>query len=405
MRQGLRTNRFLWLCLFLLLPSLAIGDIAPNRVSAPNLRPLSSTSVRMVSEVVTVDLYKAGSTVEVLFEMKNLGETEIVEVGFPIMDFYFGWKTSLFVGQNSEGDRFKVWVDDILVENIKIYGFDFREVLSLEKSITHRKQDILKEESRLHQQLSEKAPAVISYPQESGKWNGMLWYIWSTTFPKGETRWIKVRYLLPKGVDKRNNFFNYVLHTGANWNETIEAIIKVNILDIPDQDIRRIAPAGYTKNGNMISWTFTDFEPTGKDDIFIYYRKDNVDSRKESADVYLDNKEFDFADIDLINPEDITYFRIEKADTLNFTAGAIFIYTKEFDFALLKELVRKISPGNFKELAALEVNEFYSNYEIKTVVGGETKRSESFHDLSVDNIANITIEHKDNRNRLIITKQ
>ncbi|WP_298652728.1 hypothetical protein [uncultured Proteiniphilum sp.] len=403
----MKTNCLVCLCLFLLLPSLAIGDIAPNRVSAPNLSPLSSTSVRMVSEVVTVDLYKDSSTVEVLFEMKNLGETEIVEVGFPIMDFYFGWKTSLFVGQNSEGDRFKVWVDDQPVEDIKIYGFDFQEVSSQEKSIAHKKQDILKEDSLLSVKMREanrqsRQLGVIVVASKDGSPNVRPWYIWNTTFPKGETRWIKVRYSLPKGTNKRNDFFNYVLHTGANWSETIgKATIKVNIHDIPDQDIWRITPAGYTKEENTISWTLTDFEPTVKDDIFVYYRKEYVEPWRESSDVYLDNKK---TDINLIIPEDIAYFRVEKADTLNFPDGAIFICTKEFDFALLKELVRKVSPGNFKELAALEVDEFYSNYEVK-IAGGETKRGESFHDLSVDDVASITIEHTDDRNRVVITKQ
>ncbi len=414
------------LIIFLLLPLSAIGDIVPNPVSASNLRPLEPTSVRMVSEVVTVDLYNDGSTVEVLFEMKNLGEMETVEVGFPIMDFYFGWKTSLFVGQNLEGDRFKVWVDDQPVEDIKIYGFNFREVSSQEKSIAHKKQDILREgslqfvqeESITHNkqdilredtflsvkrtQEMNRQPGFIKFSAEKGNWDVMPWYIWNTTFPKGETRWIKVRYSLPRGTNKRNNFFNYVLHTGANWNETIgKATIKVNIYDIPDEDILHITPSGYTKEGNVISWTFTDFEPTLKEDIFVYYKKEYIELPRESADVYLDNKK---ADINLINPENITFFRVERADTLNFPASAIFIHTKEFDFTLLKELVRKASPGNFKELAELEVSEFYSNYEVR-ITGGETKKGESFHDLSVVDIAKIVIDHNGDKNQLIITKK
>lgn len=402
MRHKLRMNWFICLCFFLFSTSSVIGDIAPNPVSAPNLRPLSPTSVRMVSEVVTVDLYKDSATVEVLFEMKNLGETETVEIGFPIMDFYFGWKTSLFVGQKSEGDRFKVWIDEKPVEDIKIYGFNFQEISLQEKSIAQKKQDILREDNFLvAQQVLETdkqfAPASIV-----GHFNVMPWYIWNTIFHKGETRWIKVHYSLPKGTNKRNDFFNYVLHTGANWNETIgKAMIKVNIHDIPDEDIQRIVPKGYTKEGDVISWTFTDFEPTVKEDIFIYYRKDDVEHQLENTDVYLDNKEANF---NHINPEDIAHLRVERSDTLNFPYGAVFVYTKEFDFALLKELVKKVSPRNFKELAVLEVDDFYNNYEIK-IIGEGVKKGESFHYLSVDNIASITIDRSGNKKQLIITER
>lgn len=406
------------LSFFLLTPSFVIGDIAPNPVSAPNLRPLQETSVRMVSEVVTVDLYKEGSTVEVLFEMKNLGETETVEVGFPIMDYYFGWKNSLFIGQHSEGDRFKVWVDNIPAEDITIYGFNFQEVSSQEASISHKKRDILKEDSLCMQELEKQQklsqdstnaksskiagsqPRIIVLSNE-GSPHEMPWYIWNTTFQKGETHRIRVKYSLPKGQNKRNNFFNYILHTGANWNETIgKATINVRLHDIPEEDILRITPNGYTKEDNIISWTFSDFEPTTKDDIYIYYGKENAARPlPEEALVYLDNKEMHFKFID---PDKIGYFSIEKKDESNFPNGAIFIYSKEFEFTLLKSFVRKFSPGIFKELATLEVDEFYDNYLIE-VYDENGKRGGSFHNLCTDDVISIKINYNDDKNYLIIT--
>lgn len=395
-----------FLLVFLLLPSLLKADIIPNPVSAPNLRPLKQTSVQMVSEVVSVDLYKDSSVVEVLFEMKNLGQTETIEVGFPIMDFYFGWKSSLFVGQKSEGERFQAWIDNEPVENIKIYGFDFREVSSGEIVLTHKKRDILKEDSvwqQKIQQAKESDPNFLAVPNNGG-WEIQPWYIWNTTFPKGETRWVKVRYSLPPGANKRSYFFNYLLHTGANWKHNIgKATVKVKIHDIPAEEIQKIHPDGYTKEGNVLTWVLKNFEPTSNDDIFIYYSKENARKQASDAAVYLDGKK---ADLHNIEPEDIASFSVVKKDTLNSPNGVILIHSKDFNFNLVKEFMKIHSNKIYKKLTKVDTEDFYRNYKM-TINGNDTKDTILFTDLSAieADITQIDLKKEGEKNVIIITKK
>lgn len=382
------------------------ADIAPNPISAPNLSPLGSTSVRMVSEVVSVDLHKNGSTVEVLFEMKNLGKTETVEIGFPIMDFYYGWKKSLFIGQKNEGDRFNVWVDNQPIDNIKIVGFDFFETAKSNKPLNELKRDILKEDSI-------KQAKLIGKPSEEFVIGDMSdlsitpWYIWHTTFPEGETRWIKVRYSLPPGADKQSNFFNYLLHTGAGWNQTIgKATIYVKIHDIPEKEILKIKPSGYKKKDNVVSWTFTDFEPTRKNDIYIFYEKEYPLNKRNTSEalIYLDNTKDDSRNMD---PQEIASIRINKDDKLNFPNGVIFIRSKEYEFALIKEFIRKYSHPIFKELASISTEDYYNNYTLK-IEDSQKEISGSYDDLDAmrDSIQTINIRQmKSGRKQIVVRKK
>lgn len=399
---------------FLFLSILSKADIIPNPVSASNLKSMDTTAVRMVSEVVSVDLYNDSSIVEVLFEMKNIGKTENVEIGFPIMDYYYGWNTSLFVGQKGEGDRFHVWVDNEPVEDIKIYGFDFREVSSSTNAISHLKHEILNEKVNstgngevnrgtvANEKMRDKMGRV-TYPQSNGGYfNVKPWYIWNTNFKEGETRWIKVRYTLPDGRSRQSHFFNYLLHTGAGWNQTIGKVtVVVKMHDIADEKIQRIVPSGYAKNENVISWTFNDLEPTKHDDIFIYYQKENVKPRP-SADVYLDNEK---TDMNLIVPEDIASINIVK-DSSIFPNGAILIHSKKYEFALLKEMVMKYSHNTLKILNELSVDAFYQNYKMM-IEDNEAEKFVQFKELSdiESDIIDIYIEKREDDLNLIVFRK
>ncbi|NDV65673.1 hypothetical protein [Bacteroides sp. 224] len=383
----------------------AKADIAPNPISAPNLSPLGSTSVRMVSEVVSVDLYKNGSTVEVLFEMKNLGKTETVEIGFPIMDFYYGWQRSLFIGQKNEGDRFKVWVDNQPIEDVKIVGFDFYEVSKSNKPLHELKRDILKEDSI-------KQAKLIGKPSEEVVIGDMAdlsitpWYIWHTTFPEGETRRIKVRYSLPAGANKQSNFFNYLLHTGAGWNQTIgKATIRVKIHDIPQKEIQKIKPSGYKKKNNVVSWTFTDFEPTRKNDIYIFYDKEYPLNKRNTSEalIYLDNTKEDLGSIDT---QEIASIRIDKDDKLNFPNGVIFMRSKEYEFTLVKEFIRGYSRPIFKELACISTDDYYKNYSLK-IKDSQKEVDASYDDLDAirDIIQTINIRQMKSGHKQIVVRK
>lgn len=380
-KKRMKTRKTLLLALMPALLMPAKADIIPSPVSAPNLRPLEPTSVQMVSESVSVELYPDSSTVEALFEMMNPGETETVEVGFPIMDFYFGWKTSLFINQTTAGERFQVWVDDEPLHEIKIYGFDIRKV-NQEHNLAAWKEDILHESP--DREAPEENPEKNTSPRDSsagatgriagiiarqGDLRGALdkqpWYLWNTTFPQGATRRIKVRYTLPRGISRRISFFNYLLHTGAGWNRTIgKATVQIRIHDIPDDQIQHIKPSGYTKEGNLIRWTFSDFEPEHKDDIYVYYNPQEPPQQggNKSAITYIDNREESLNKIDV---DDVACFSVVKHDTLNYPNGAVFVYSKTFYFLSVKELVRHHDPALFKELSTLDAIAFFESYTLR----------------------------------------
>jgi hypothetical protein len=66
----------------------AFADIIPDPVKVKGIIPAQPVNVQMVSEQVTVDLYKDSSFVQCVFNMKNFGKAQVLEVGFPMMNFY-----------------------------------------------------------------------------------------------------------------------------------------------------------------------------------------------------------------------------------------------------------------------------------------------------------------------------
>lgn len=102
------------------------------------------------------------------------------------------------------------------------------------------------------------------------------WYIWKVKFEKGESRTIKVNYMVPSGVARGGEYryVKYLLSTGAGWKDKInKAVIDVKFFNVKPARVETINPANYTfdKKAKTIHWTFEDLEPTVGNDIYIQY--------------------------------------------------------------------------------------------------------------------------------------
>jgi len=290
------------------------ADIAPNPIKAKSISPKDQTSIRMESEKVVVDLYNDSSVVKCLFNMKNLGEQEKLQIGFPEMSFqYYRPKSKV-----DEANRFQV------KENGKAILFNFSDSLKYNEEYRKKVESFqIKEE----------------------------WYLWESEFQQGESKTIEVQYSLPFGMLYKTNerFFTYLLSTGANWKGTIgKAEISVNLKDIEMDSIVSQQPDNCVKSNKQLTWTFSDFEPSTKDDIKVLYNSSKIlyKGKKPIPPLYIVDenicKEFDLGKIE---PKDIASIEVLKdAEALKYfkqNNGVVKIYTKNFVLTELKRLIKE----------------------------------------------------------------
>ena len=238
----MKTDKIAIIILILCLHTNLLADIAPNPIKAKSIGQKDQTSIRMESEKVIIDLYNDSSVVKCLFNMKNLGEQEKLQIGFPEMIFHYYLQKS----KVEEANRFEV------KENGKVVNLFFSDSLKYDRE--NRK----KEES-------------YKIKEE--------WYLWESEFKKGESKTIEVQYSLPFGMLYKTNerFFTYLLSTGLNWNGTIgKAEIFVNLKDIEIDSITSQKPNNCVINNNQLIWTFSDLEPTTNNDIKIFYNSNKI---------------------------------------------------------------------------------------------------------------------------------
>ncbi len=339
---------FLTLCLHVNM----FADIAPNPIKAKSISPKEHTSIRMESEKVIIDLYNDSSVVKCLFNMKNLGEQEILQIGFPEMTFHYYRQKS----KVDEANRF------IVKENGKAIDFDFSDSLIYDRDYRKKVEPYqIKEE----------------------------WYLWESEFQKGESKSIEVEYSLPYGMLKSTNerFFTYLLSTGANWEGTIgKAEIIVNLKDIEKDSLISQQPSNCVLTNEQLKWTFWDFEPTIKEDIKINYNSSKIlyTGKKPVSPVFIIDENLDGKfDVNSIDPKDIASIEVIKksGETIKYTSlknGVVKIYTKDFVLTELKNLLREKSKKeivlqNYDQLEeeyCLVINE--NEVDFSKIIGIET---------------------------------
>ena len=102
------------------------------------------------------------------------------------------------------------------------------------------------------------------------------WYLKRVRFGAGQTRVIRNVYRAPLGaISNGEEFFHYILVTGASWKGKIgrsDIIVDLSALgSVTDLSIR---PAGYRRANNRIAWRFENYEPNENISIvfFQHYR-------------------------------------------------------------------------------------------------------------------------------------
>jgi len=329
------------------------ADIAPNPIKAKSISSKNQTSIRMESEKVVIDLYNDSSVVKCLFNMKNLGEYEKLQIGFPDMRFYH-------YGRNNKVDEINKFQ---VKENGTVVNFYFSDSLIYKESYRKKGESYqIKEE----------------------------WYLWESEFQQGESKTIEVQYSLPFGALYKTNerFFTYLLSTGANWKGTIgKAEIIVNLKDINMDSILSQHPNNCIISNNQLTWTFSDFEPSTNDDIKIYYNSSKMlyKGKKLTPPVFIVDEIFsEEFDMQKIEPSDIASIEVLKKpeETKKYTKqnnGVIKIYTKNFVLSELNKIIKaksnkKVLLPNYdqlKENYRLYINE--NEVDITKIIGIKTE--------------------------------
>lgn len=297
------------------------ADIQPNPIKAKGIVSRVNTSIRMDSELVVVDLYKDSAIVECHFYMKNDSNDQKLTIGFPEMNFHY-----FRSNDGAEIDNFSVYENGEKIE-----------LISLHKPETSSTNEQVPFSGIINQKIEDQP-----------------WFIWNSSFDKDELKTIVVRYSLPYGAMKNGSrYFTYLLNTGSGWKGNIgKADIVVNLKDIQPDLILKTLPENYKITGNQISWSFSDFEPTTKDDIKIYYEQSKgyyqQKSQESSPVVVVNNKvvpdinlfELEpmgverLAELIHVKAEEIESLQLlknkELIDKYNAENGVLLIYTKDY---------------------------------------------------------------------------
>lgn len=341
MRQLIKNHEMMKIILFTLTITIicisnVFADIAPNPIKAKGILSSGNTNIRMVSERVIVDLYKDSSVVECHFLMKNEGKKQLINIGFPEMNFHHFKTTST----SDFESRFFVHENEKEVQLINFYTPN---------------SDLSKK-----QEMYEKQP----------------WYLWDSEFNEGETKIIKVRYSLPFGVIKNCcRYFTYLLNTGSGWKGSIDtAEIIINLKDITADLILEATPENYKIEENQIIWKFYNLEPTTNDDIKINYEP----SKGYNAKMKLQKPEPTFVlneqillgkrFLDSIPIDEILTIKVLKGlnETEKYTSGkegVILMYTKGYAIDKLKKLIISKS-SNKHSLVYESSSDFLEKYEL-----------------------------------------
>jgi hypothetical protein len=327
----------------------------------------------MESEKVIIDLYNDSSVVKCLFNMKNLGEQEKLQIGFPDMSFYhYSIKSKV-----DEANRFEV------KENGKVIKFDFSDTLRYDKE--YRKK-------------------VESYQIKEE------WYLWDSEFQKGESKTIEVQYSLPFGMNYKSDerFFTYLLSTGANWKGTIgKAEIIINLKDIEMDSIISQKPNNCVISNKQLTWTLLDFEPSTNDNIYVRYNSSKIlYTRKKFIPPVLIVDEIlvkEFDDVNKIKLNDIASLEVigkpeETKKYTNQNNGVIKIYTKDF---VLTELKRLIKAKSKEKIVLTDYDQLKAEYRL--FIDGDKVDFAKIIGIKTKSVAKLEIiDLKDEQNKIMI---
>jgi len=335
--------------LLLLIPSLTLADIIPDPVQIKGIVSSRPVNIQMASEKVNVKLSMDSAWVECTFNMRNLGKSVNLDIGFPIMNFYL-FNNHLIDGERDllndiNENNFEVLVNGKAIRKINFYIPDhLKKILS---SVSDE----------------ERFKLLAKYENQNKPW-----YLWKAHFNRNESQVIVVKYILPNGANHQNRFFNYLLSTGAGWAGKIgRAEVDVNIIDIPSDQLISIAPKNYSLKDKKINWVFKNLKPTIADDILIKYEevKGSYAEEKKKIDsvTYFVNGKITKTSLGEINPHDIEDIVVNRKPPYQ-KYGAIYIYTKSYSLENFKKKIKRIDIAVWQKISNESTKTIETNYQL-----------------------------------------
>lgn len=194
--------------------------------------PLNTDKIRMASENISVQMKGEGITgrsakVTCEFVFENTTNKEVkAKIGFPAEDQYY-----YDIGEDEKRNpplrNFVSYVDGKPVQvNVRI----------------------------------QEQPSPVTY-----------WYTWDVVFPPSKTISLKNIYEVTLSLSYYNQWFTYILTTGANWKGPIgHSAIEVVYESAGDlkKRVKSASPDKFKIQGNKIVWDFINFTP--KENIQVY---------------------------------------------------------------------------------------------------------------------------------------
>ncbi|RYZ98280.1 MAG: hypothetical protein EOP47_19700 [Sphingobacteriaceae bacterium] len=364
------------------------ADIAPNPIIIKGIVPARPVNIQMVSEVVTADVGKDSSFVTCVFNMRNFGNAQDIDIGFPIMNFYLfeppvskpsRQLSSDFFEQNylnqSNKNQFEVFVSGVAIKKIGI---------NVPKQL----------EAVLSAAGNDRYKLLQDYENQNKPW-----YLWRVHFDKQQSLQIVVKYRLPSGSHRTYNFFNYLLSTGAGWKGKIEsAKVIVNFRNIPKDQIISISPGGYKQYPTQLVWHFKDIEPTIKNDILVEYERvkgEYGNSAQFKITYIVDGKVIKYTDFKDMPVNNMASVKVDR-DT-QYKDGAVRIYTKNYVFKAFLTKVKPINLRVWRKLSTEIVTAFPEHFtlEVDKKKVAAANMFSMLHEINTaKKIAGITLVHR-----------
>lgn len=243
----------------------------------------SIAQIQMQKELIQVDLYRNYAVVKGTYWFFNHSATvQRIHVGYPIN------------GKVAAVGREHVTFKDLYHLRVRVGD----SLLPLHRLSSHP-------DSAMLRRSSDNAKGIREEDD---------WYVWTMDFPAGIPVKVEVYFIvhtpasLTEGYGRREaNAFEYILHTGSAWKDSIlSGQILVTLKDgLGIDDIRGVYPLKKSRySGSQFVYSFTSLRPTVEDDLLVWYDGSSVPPPADlNADLLF--QALDGADLRMLSRNDL----------------------------------------------------------------------------------------------------
>lgn len=218
-----------------------------GNVGAGHLSLIQSDSIGIDEEILNIDLYKGYASVEVIYTMRNHGDSRDVKFGFPCLILKHE------MGESEEIEDYQIRVNNEKVAFVKA-DFDARKTSFNEVKIQSGFTD------------------EIQSPDVG-------WYISEIKFKKNERKRVHIKYIsryqitgysISESAYIDSSIFRYILTPGAYWHGPIKkGTVTINAVAVNPDRIKVYPENRFARNGSKYVWSFNDLNPAPLDNIKV----------------------------------------------------------------------------------------------------------------------------------------